>query len=136
MVRRQAPGGARQHGRGHGQLPVGALGFAYLAELADDLGAGNFGLLDQFTAAAQCGFGTEAGGAGRGAHVAVAGGVGTLLGRQGYESHRSRSRLCAIEVRHQCDSVSSGKRFDRVNLVASYHYQLICHWMHKSTHFA
>ena len=29
---------------------LGALGFAYLAELADDLGAGNFGLLDQLAA--------------------------------------------------------------------------------------
>jgi para-nitrobenzyl esterase len=29
---------------------LGALGFAYLAELANDLGTGNFGLLDQLTA--------------------------------------------------------------------------------------
>jgi para-nitrobenzyl esterase len=29
---------------------LGALGFAYLAELADDAGAGNFGLLDQLAA--------------------------------------------------------------------------------------
>lgn len=46
------------------------------------------------------------------------------------------NQLCAIEIRHHCDSVSSGKRFDRVNLIASYCNHLICHWMYPSTHFS
>lgn len=49
---------------------------------------------------------------------------------------RKACSICAIEIRHYGDSASSGKRFDRVNLVATYCNQAIDHWMHPSAHFS